>query len=181
MDVSQIALLVCDVDGVLTEGAIIYGSRELELKAFNTKDGLGMKLAEVNGFPVVWLTGRSSEVVERRARELGVSVQQGAMDKAAGLRAIAARCGVTPAQIAYLGDDLNDLPALRLAGLPLAVADAVPEVIAAAAFVTTAPGGRGAVREVLELILRGQGRWEAMIDGYLAYLHGERPGQTGAQ
>lgn len=165
-----IRMLACDVDGVLTDGTITYGSGNLELKSFNIKDGLAIKLAVWSGLPVYWLTGRSSDAVVRRAAELDVQLVQGATDKDAGLRQLARDTGIDLAEIAYIGDDLNDLPALRLAGLPIAVADAAPEVIAAAAWVTRVPGGRGAVREAIEAILEGQGRWENAIDIYLARL-----------
>jgi 3-deoxy-D-manno-octulosonate 8-phosphate phosphatase (KDO 8-P phosphatase) len=164
----SIKVLVCDIDGVLTDGTIIYGDTQLELKAFNIKDGLGMRLAAWNDFPIVWLTGRTSAAVARRGEELGVQVFQGASNKDSGLRAIARERGITLQEIAYIGDDLNDIPALRLAGLPLAVADAVAEVRALAAVVTQATGGHGAIREVIEMILRGQGRWEAAVEVFLA-------------
>lgn len=164
---AKIKLLVCDVDGVLTDGTIIYSSSNAELKAFNIKDGLGIKLGGWCGLPVIWLTGRKSIAVARRADELGVQVYQAATDKEAGLQHVASDHRLSLDEIAYLGDDLNDLPAMRRAGLPIAVADAVPEIIASAAYVTQATGGHGAVREVIELILRGQQRWEAAIDCYL--------------
>jgi len=170
IQLERVKLLVCDVDGVLTDSSIIYCGGSKELKLFNVKDGLGIKLAGWCGLPIVWLTGRTSEAVAHRADELGVHIYQNARDKDAGLRLVASEHNVPLCDIAYLGDDLNDLPALRLAGLPLAVADAVPEVIAAAHFVTSVPGGRGAVREVIEFILRGQGRWEAAVETYLEHL-----------
>jgi 3-deoxy-D-manno-octulosonate 8-phosphate phosphatase (KDO 8-P phosphatase) len=167
---AQVKLLVCDVDGVLTDGAVIYGSGTVELKVFSVKDGLATTLAGWSGLPVVWLTGRASEAVARRADELGVHVYQSARDKGAGVRRVADEHAVPLSDIAYLGDDLNDLPALRLVGLPLAVADAAPEVAAIAHFVTSAPGGHGAVREVIEYILRGQHRWDAAVHTYLENL-----------
>ena len=175
---ARIRLLACDVDGVITDGALIYSSGSMELKVFNIKDGLGIKLAGWCGLPVIWLTGRKSEAVAWRADELGVQVYQGAADKEAGLRRVARDKGVSLSEIAYIGDDLNDLPAMRLAGLPAAVADAAPEVAALAAYVTQAPGGHGAVRELIEYILRGQGRWEAAIETYLGNTRTvERPAQ----
>jgi YrbI family 3-deoxy-D-manno-octulosonate 8-phosphate phosphatase len=175
--INRIRLLVTDVDGVLTDGAVIYGTGQVELKAFNIKDGLGIRLATWGGLPVLWLTGRSSEVLTRRAAELGAEVVQGASDKDARLRAVARDHGVALDEIAYVADDLNDLPALRLVGLPIAVADAVPEVHALAAYTTAASGGRGAVREVIELILRGQGRWDAAMETYLTRIRGAHAGQ----
>jgi len=167
---AAVRALVCDVDGVLTDGTIIYGNNALELKTFNIKDGLGIKLAGWCNLPVIWLTGRTSEAVTRRAAELGVPVVQGATDKDTGLRALARERGFTLEQIAYIGDDLNDIPALRLVGCPIAVADAAPEVRAAAIFVTQAIGGHGAVREALEMLLRSQGRWEQAVATYVEKL-----------
>ncbi len=175
--IARIRLLVTDVDGVLTDGAVIYGTGQVELKAFNIKDGLGIRLATWGGLPVVFLTGRSSEAVARRAADVGAAVVQGATDKDARLRVLARDHGVTLDEIAYVADDLNDLPALRLVGLPIAVADAVPEVLALAAHTTTAPGGHGALREVIELILRTQQRWDAAVDTYLTRIRGAHVGQ----
>jgi 3-deoxy-D-manno-octulosonate 8-phosphate phosphatase (KDO 8-P phosphatase) len=177
LDVTDIRLLVSDVDGVLTDGTISYGTGNLEEKAFNIKDGLGLRLATWAEFPVAWLSGRRSDAVTRRAAELGVRLYDGVSDKNAGLRQVAAEHGVHLAQIAYVGDDLNDLPALALAGLPIAVADAVPEVKEAARYITGALGGHGAIREVVELLLRGQGRWEAAKAIYFAHLQGATAGQ----
>jgi 3-deoxy-D-manno-octulosonate 8-phosphate phosphatase (KDO 8-P phosphatase) len=183
--VAQIKLIVCDVVGVLTDGAVVYGSCNAECKAFNVKDGLGIKLASWNSLPVVLLTARHCEAVARRAAELSVHVVQGVTDKDAGLRTVARERSLSLDEIAYIGDDLNDLPALRLAGMPVAVADAVAEVKAASAYITTTRGGRGAVREVIELILKGQGRWEAAVETYLTRLHaaasGARSPHTSAQ
>ncbi len=176
-DISPIRLLVSDVDGVLTNGAITYGSGDLESKTFNIKDGLGLRLATWAGLPVAWLSGRRSDAVTRRAAELGVRLYEGIADKDAGLRQVADDHGVTLAEIAYVGDDLNDLPALLLAGLPIAVADAVPEVQAVAAHITAAPGGAGALREVVEMILRGQNRWDDAVAVYLGHLRGATAGQ----
>ena len=167
---AQVKLLACDVDGVLTDGAIIYGSGNTELKLFSVKDGLGIRLAIWNGLPVVWLTGRTSEAVARRADELGVQVYQSARDKAATLRRVADDHKLPLSAIAYIGDDLNDLPAMHLVGLPIAVADAAPEVVAAALFVTETRGGFGAVREAIEYLLRGQQRWDPAIQTYLQNL-----------
>lgn len=174
-DLSRIKLLASDVDGVLTDGLIIYGSGNTEFKGFNIKDGLGIKMAWLMKLSVVWITGRISDAVARRADELNVQVYQGIGDKDAGLRAVAADRGLSLDEIAYVGDDLNDLPALRIAGYPIAVADSTAEVIQAAAYVTHAPGGHGAIREVIEHILDGQGRRKAAVETYLASLqHGGR-------
>ena len=176
-DFASIRLLVCDVDGVLTDGSVTYGQHGLELKAFNIKDGLAMKLAAWAGLPVVWLTGRTSEAVARRAAELEVEVVQGEGDKARGLQAIARAHAVPLSAIAYVGDDLNDLPALRCAGLPIAVADAAEEVRAVAGYVTRASGGHGAIREIIEAILHAQHRWDEAVDLYLERIREVHLGQ----
>jgi len=177
--IARIKMLACDIDGVLTDGSIIYGTGNLEVKVFNIKDGIGMKIAWLSHFPVVWITGRKSEAAVRRADELNVQIYQGMADKEAGLRAVAEERGLALEEIAYIGDDLNDLPALQLAGYAVAVADAAPEVIALADYTTKARGGRGAIRETLEHIFRAQDRWEDGIAAYLASLKGVRmPGSA---
>jgi 3-deoxy-D-manno-octulosonate 8-phosphate phosphatase (KDO 8-P phosphatase) len=164
----RIELLVLDVDGVLTDGAIIYADIGVEVKAFHVRDGSGLKLWQLEGKRAAVITGRTSSVVEVRAAELGVApVIQGAADKLAGFRALLREVPVPPEQVCYVGDDLPDLPVLRRCGLAVAVADACPEVRAAAHYVTRAAGGRGAVREAVELILRCQGRWQKVVERYL--------------
>jgi 3-deoxy-D-manno-octulosonate 8-phosphate phosphatase (KDO 8-P phosphatase) len=160
-----VELLVVDVDGVLTAGGIVYGASAgeagLEIKAFHVRDGSGLKLWHRTGKRSAIITGRSSPVVEARAAELGVSrVIQGAADKLAALTRLAGELKIDPSTICYVGDDVPDVPALRRVGLAAAVADGCAEARAAAHYVTRAPGGRGAVREVIELILRCQGRWD---------------------
>jgi 3-deoxy-D-manno-octulosonate 8-phosphate phosphatase (KDO 8-P phosphatase) len=165
---ASVRLLCLDVDGVLTEGAVVLGADGGESKAFSVRDGLGIVLWQRLGGRVAVLTGRSSGAVDRRMEELGVAlVRQGCKDKAQDLQAVAADCGVPLDQAAFVGDDLPDLPAMRMCGYPVAVQDAAPEVRAAAAFVTAAPGGKGAVREVVEHLLKAQDRWNdalAMFD-----------------
>lgn len=156
--------LVLDVDGVLTDGRIILDGGEGEWKAFDVRDGQRIVLAAGEGIRTVFLTGRSSRVVERRAAELGVyRVFQGARRKGEIMEQFFLEEGARPAETAYLGDDIVDLPALRRVGLAAAVADAVPEVRAMADWIAAAPGGRGAVRELVEFILVAQGRWEAAL------------------
>lgn len=158
---SSIVLLLLDVDGVLTDGSIIYSDSGTELKAFHVRDGSGLKMWQRAGKKAGIITGRSSAVVERRAAELGLSmVVQGSADKGADLDRILAMEKLTADEVCFVGDDLPDVPALRMCGLAAAVADACPEVRQLAHYVTRASGGRGAVREVIELILRGQGKWE---------------------
>jgi 3-deoxy-D-manno-octulosonate 8-phosphate phosphatase (KDO 8-P phosphatase) len=155
-----IELLVLDVDGVLTDGAIVYGTGGLEVKAFHVRDGSGLKLWHRAGKRTALLTGRRSPVVDVRAEELGVGlVLQGVGEKLPALAQVLEGAGVLPAAACFVGDDLPDLAPLRACGLAVAVADACAEVRAAAHYVTRAPGGRGAVREVIELVLRCQQLW----------------------
>jgi 3-deoxy-D-manno-octulosonate 8-phosphate phosphatase (KDO 8-P phosphatase) len=166
-----IELLAVDVDGVLTDGGIVYAAGGDELKRFHVRDGSGLKCWEQAGKFAAVITGRTSPAVERRAKEVGVGVViQGAADKLAALRRVLAHSGVKAEQTCYVGDDLPDLPPLRNCGLAAAPADACPEARADAHYVTRAPGGRGAVREVIELILRCQGRWQPLVER----LRGER-------
>jgi 3-deoxy-D-manno-octulosonate 8-phosphate phosphatase (KDO 8-P phosphatase) len=159
-----IELLVMDVDGVLTDGRLVYSDRGEELKAFHVRDGSGIKLWLKQGKQAALLTGRKSPIVERRAAELGISVVvQGADDKLPAFEALLRDQGVTAAQTAYVGDDLPDVPALIRSGLAVAVADACAEARAAAHYVTQALGGQGAVREAIELVLRHQGRWQVIV------------------
>ena len=159
--------LVLDVDGVLTDGRIVLDGGDGEWKAFDVRDGQRLVLAAREGIRTVFLTGRSSGVVARRAAELGVHrVFQGADDKGETMERFFREEGARPEETAYLGDDIVDLPALRRAGLAAAVGDAVPEVLAAADWIATARGGHGAVREFVEFILTAQGRWEAALERY---------------
>jgi len=164
----QIRLLLLDVDGVLTDGSIIYTPDGQEIKAFNTRDGLGLRLVQKAGVQVGLITARTSEVVKRRAENLGITmVFQGAGKKLEVFRRILAEQGLAPAQVAYVGDDWLDLPVLTRVGLAVAVADGAEEVRALAHYVTELPGGRGAVREVCELLIEAQGRREALLAEYL--------------
>jgi 3-deoxy-D-manno-octulosonate 8-phosphate phosphatase (KDO 8-P phosphatase) len=166
---ARVELLLLDVDGVLTDGRIIYGDDGQEVKAFHVRDGSGLKLWHLEGLRSAVLTGRTSRVVEVRAAELGVAVVvQGAADKLAGFVEILRATGVAPEQVAYVGDDLPDLPVLGRCGLAVAVADACAEVRNHAHYVTRAGGGRGAVREAVEMILRCMGRWQQIVNRYLS-------------
>lgn len=149
-----VQLLVMDVDGVLTDGGIYYTERGDELKRFDVRDGQGLVLLRQAGVLTAVITRRRSEIVERRADELGiVEVHQGATDKRAVLETLLGRRGLSASHVAYVGDDVGDIPAMRLVGVPIAVADAVPAVKQAAVYVTRAHPGRGAIREVCDLIL----------------------------
>lgn len=159
-----IRLLCLDVDGVLTDGRIVYDDHGTETKRFHVRDGLGIKLWRDAGHDVAIISSRSSDAVTRRAAELGIThVHQGCDDKFAALEAVCEATGCTPRQAAAMGDDLPDLPVLQTVGLPIAVADAAPEVRASAALVTDTPGGHGAVREVVERLLKAQGCWDDLL------------------
>lgn len=156
-----IRLLILDVDGVLTEGRLYFGPAGEALKVFHVRDGHGIKMLMAAGIEVAFLSGRRSDAAYHRARELGVNrFHEGLRDKVAVMADICRALEITPAAVAAVGDDLVDLPHMRQAGLAVAVADAAPEVIAAAHWVTRLPGGRGAAREVCDLILKAQGRWK---------------------
>lgn len=151
---AQLRLLVLDVDGVLTDGRLWFGPDGELMKAFHVRDGVGIKAVQGAGIEVAIISGRRSPAVERRAAELGIRhVRQGCADKAEALRALAAELGLTAASAACVVDDTPDLPMMALVALPIAVADAHPDVIAAAGHVTRAAGGAGAVREVCDLLL----------------------------
>jgi 3-deoxy-D-manno-octulosonate 8-phosphate phosphatase (KDO 8-P phosphatase) len=160
-----IEMLVVDVDGVLTDGGIIYTSEGVEVKQFHVRDGSALKIWEHEGKQAAVITGRSSPIVNQRAKDVGIGrVIQGAADKLSAYRVLLAESGVRPEQVCYVGDDVPDVPVLRHCGLAVAVADACAEALTEAHYVTRAPGGRGAVREAVELILRCQGRWQKIVE-----------------
>ena len=160
---ARVCLLALDVDGVLTDGSIYYGNNGEELKACNIRDGLGIKLLQRAGVSVVIITGRQSEIVARRARELGITdVVQGREDKCAALLEICTARGLQPEDCAYMGDDLPDLGAVIAAGLGLTVAGAAGPVAKAADWQSELAGGRGAVREACEFILSARGELASM-------------------
>jgi 3-deoxy-D-manno-octulosonate 8-phosphate phosphatase (KDO 8-P phosphatase) len=164
---ASIELLVLDVDGVLTDGGIVYSDHGVEWKKFHVRDGSGLKLWQLAGKRAAILTGRSSSLVDVRAAELGIQpVIQGAADKLAGFQRILEETGFRPEQVGCIGDDLPDLPVLLNCGLAVAVADACAEVRLDAHYVTQTRGGQGAVREAVEWILRCQGRWAALVERY---------------
>jgi len=162
-----IELILSDVDGVLTDGGIMYNNQGIELKKFHIRDGLGIKLWQRAGHKFGVLTARTSHIVKVRAAELGVDiVRQGFETKLPVAREILKELRLSPEQVCYIGDDLTDLPVIRHVGLGVAVADAAAEVRAAAGHITKLAGGQGAVREVVELILKSQFRWEEIIQTY---------------
>lgn len=157
-----VRLAIFDVDGVMTDGTIYVGAAGEAFKAFNILDGHGVKLLQAAGVAAAILSGRSSEAVAHRARELAIAhVVQGAGDKVAAFERLAGELGVPPAACAFMGDDLPDLEVMKRCGLAVAVAGAVEEVKAAAHYVTRASGGRGAVREFCDLVLRARARERA--------------------
>lgn len=165
----RLRLLALDVDGVLTDGRIIYGNEGEELKAFNIKDGVGIKALQHSGIRVALITGRRSAIVERRARELGIgSVVQGREDKLQALRELCAALDVELTDCAYMGDDLPDLAAIEAAGLGLTVADACRAVRHAADWCSALPGGAGAVREACDAVLEARDQLAALEAGYRA-------------
>lgn len=159
-----IELLVLDVDGVLTDGRIMYTDTGAEIKAFHVRDGAAIKCWQDSGKQVAILSGRHSQAVERRARELGITrIVQGAGQKWPAIQRILMETGIGLDHVCVVGDDLPDLPLIERAGLGIAVADACAEVRAAAAYVTHVPGGHGAVREAIEWLMSQQGTWAAAV------------------
>lgn len=148
----------------MTDGGIMLDDHGVETKRFHVRDGAGMRAWLRLGYKIAIITGRSGKVVQHRARELGVEhVIQGCKDKAAALRDLLEQLGIQPEQAAMLGDDLPDLPAMRVAGYPMAVADGADEVHAIARYVTSKPGGYGAVREAVEHLLQAKGQWDDAV------------------
>jgi 3-deoxy-D-manno-octulosonate 8-phosphate phosphatase (KDO 8-P phosphatase) len=165
---SRIKLLLMDCDGVLTDGRLWLTDDGDEQKSFNTKDGLGLHLLHRAGLKSGIISGRKSSGVERRARELAIEfVTQGDPDKIGAFEDVMRLARVDESEVAFIGDDLTDIPLMQRCELAVAVADAVEEARSVAHYVTRAEGGRGAVREVIELILKAQGRWNDLVDGYL--------------
>ncbi|MDD5555955.1 MAG: HAD hydrolase family protein [bacterium] len=163
----RIRAILADVDGVLTDGRVMYGAGGGEIKRFHVHDGLGVRLARRAGIRVVLASGRSSPALARRARELGVDrLWQGVADKGPLFAILCEEYGCAPREVCCIGDDLPDLPLIRKAGLGVAVPDAAAEVRRAAAYVTRRRGGEGAFRELVELVLAAQGKWRNIVDGY---------------
>ena len=165
---AQVKLLLLDCDGVLTDGRITPVVGGEELKSFHTRDGHGLVMLHRAGLRSGIISGRTSRLVELRAADLGISfVRQGALNKVEVFDSLLNEAGVEPSQTAYVGDDVVDIPLMRRCALAVAVADATPDTRAAAHYVTSLPGGFGAVREVCELILKAQGRWDELMERYL--------------
>jgi len=163
----KIELIFSDVDGVLTDGGVLYDNQGIEIKKFHIRDGLGIRLWQKAGFKFGVLTARTSHIVKLRAAELNIEiVRQGFEDKLPVAKEAVDELGLSPDQVCFIGDDLTDLPVMQYVGVGIAVADAAAEVRDAADYVTNSPGGRGAVREVAELLLKSKNRWEDLIRGY---------------
>ena len=164
---AKVSLLVLDVDGVLTDGSVIYADDGPELKRFHVRDGSGLKFWREAGNRAAIISGRSSSAVDRRAKELGIGpVLQGRSEKLPALDEVLASLNLRPDQVCAVGDDLPDLPVLNRVGLAVAVADACSEVRAAAHYVTKVPGGRGAVRDAIEWLLKLRGEWDGIVTKY---------------
>ncbi len=162
-----VRLILSDVDGVLTDGGIVFVGHGIEIKRFHVRDGLGIRLWRAAGYRFGLITHRSSQIVKLRAAELGIDIlRQGTEDKCAALASVLQELRLQPRQACYLGDDLPDLPPMREVGLGVAVADAALELRQVAHYVTALPGGAGAVRETIEMILKAQGRWDELIQNY---------------
>jgi 3-deoxy-D-manno-octulosonate 8-phosphate phosphatase (KDO 8-P phosphatase) len=163
----KIKLLLLDVDGVLTDGSIIYNDSGEEIKIFNVKDGLGIRLLLDSGIKICIITGRKSKALEHRCRNLGIDLFfEGVKDKGSLLEQICKQTGTTSDETAFIGDDLLDLSMMNLVGVPIAVSDAHHSVIKKASIVTAANGGKGAVREISEAILKAKGLWEDILQRY---------------
>jgi len=166
---AAIRLLGLDVDGTLTDGRLWFGAEGEVFKGFHVQDGLGLKLLAQAGIEVMWITARQSRIVAARAADLGIAeVVQASRSKRVDLLDIAARRGLTPEQLAFMGDDLHDLPAFGTVGLAVAPANAHPWILEHVHWQTTRAGGEGAVRELCDLLLTAQGHRTAIIDGFLA-------------
>ncbi len=166
--IKPVKLLIMDVDGVMTDGSVIYNDKGEETKIFNVRDGHGIKMLQRAGIKAALITARLSECVKHRARNLGIElVYQGAVDKAKAFEDLLEKEGLKPEETAYMGDDVVDIPVLKRAGLAIGVSDAVDEVRELVHYITIKPGGKGAVREVVELILKAQGKWDEAVRRYL--------------
>lgn len=171
----KIKLLALDVDGVLTDGTIYISPAGEVFKGFNAKDGMGISCALRNNLQIAVITGRQSPIVERRCEELCIKLfMQGVKDKRLALQKMAQELGLTREEIAYMGDDLNDIPAFKASGLNFVPADGSIEVLAVADIITKAKGGRGAVREAITMILAAQDNWEQIVNSYLTAGQGDK-------
>lgn len=165
--VQKVKLLLLDVDGVLTDGRIIYDSRGHDMKFFDVHDGMGVYLLKKAGIPTILITAKGSRAIKPRARDMQVdAVFEDVSPKSSVLDKILKKCKVNADEVCFVGDDLVDLCLMKRVSFPVAVFNACPEIKQCASYVTTREGGRGAVREVAELILKAQGRWQEMVGLY---------------
>jgi len=163
----NITLLCLDVDGVMTDGSIMLDDHGVETKRFHVRDGAGIRMWLTLGYHVAIITGRSGDVVKHRARELGIEhVIQGSKDKGESFRQLMTTLDLQPEHAAMIGDDIPDLPLLRMVGYPIAVADAAVEVRDLASYVTNERGGHGAVREAIEHLLNKKGQWQQAVEQF---------------
>lgn len=165
---ARVRLFLCDVDGVLTDGTVSIG-KDTELKRFHIRDGLGLRLLQQSGVKVGWVSHRPSAATTKRAKELGVDfLHQKPVAKVGAIEGLLKKAKVGWDEVCYVGDDLFDLGALRRAGVGVSVADGVAEARAQADYVTALPGGQGAIREIAEMILKAQGKWDGVVKEQLA-------------
>jgi 3-deoxy-D-manno-octulosonate 8-phosphate phosphatase (KDO 8-P phosphatase) len=163
----NIKLLLLDVDGVMTDGSIVYNGSGEEIKSFSVRDGLGIRILMETGVSIGIVTGRSSDALYHRCKNLHVQIIfDGVSDKASALDKITEKTGIKEDRIAYIGDDLPDIPIMGKIGIPIAVAGAHEKVIEVAHIVTSLEGGKGAIREVCEAIIKAQGNWQSVINKY---------------
>jgi len=168
VNLTEIKILALDVDGVMTDGTLVINADGSESKFFNTLDGHGIKMWRRAGLKVALISGRASPPTERRAEQLKIEyVFQDCHYKLPVVEQLLDQIGLLPENMAFIGDDLTDMPVMRYAGFAVAVANAVDEVKECADYVTTRPGGNGAVREVIEYILKNSGRWQELMKRYL--------------
>ena len=164
---AKIRMVVMDVDGTMTDGRIYIGPEGEVVKEFSVKDGMGITMLHTAGIRTAVITGRTSEIVEKRAAELHIdSVWQGVKDKRIAWQKIKEASGLTNKEIAYIGDDLNDLSLLMQAGLACCTGDAQPEVKSVSHVISSSTGGNGVVRDIAELILKTQGKWQQLVDAF---------------
>ena len=179
---SRVRLLIADVDGVMTDGRLYYGDDGEVMKAFDVKDGLGIRLAQRAGIEIGLITGRRSRIVAERATELDLQeVHQGIHDKGRLLEELLDRREIDPQHVGFIGDDLIDMPAIRIAGFSAAPSDAVPEVVAAVDYVTGRSGGRGCLREVIDLLLQTSGAWDRVVEPFLEARWADTPAVVSAR